>query len=220
MGCDIHAYIEYFSKEDYRNNSSKCFVDTFSGELDFGRNYVLFGLLAGVRSLSAPIFSPRGLPVTPSISFVCDAQYYTHVLDDELFNNTGTRILSYTSRHIISRTEAESAIANYGAKYANAEKSKLENYSYHTPSWLFAQELMLVRKHYLLENIEFYSELSGKKKKQLLNFINSKDEFELMRLVFPTHECTMLYSVINTMCSIEKCHADDMQSRLVFWFDS
>ncbi len=56
MGCDIHAYIEY--------KFSDCgYTEVFStGEIHFGRDYELFGLIAGVRSSSFPIFLTRGFP--------------------------------------------------------------------------------------------------------------------------------------------------------------
>ncbi|MCI5065264.1 hypothetical protein MRY87_06035 [bacterium] len=53
MGCDIHAWVEYRS-------SGESEAQVF-GEIWFGRNYELFGLIAGVRGYEM-LFSPRGLP--------------------------------------------------------------------------------------------------------------------------------------------------------------
>lgn len=56
MGCDIHAFIEYAYDGD---NFSNSFSD---GELNFGRDYTLFSLIAGVRGMEKPIVLPRGFP--------------------------------------------------------------------------------------------------------------------------------------------------------------
>ena len=57
MGCDIHAYIEYCDLGDKSQNWN------FSSSIDFGRDYTLFGLIAGVRSLcGANLFPVRGYP--------------------------------------------------------------------------------------------------------------------------------------------------------------
>ena len=56
MGCDIHTYIEY-SKDGERWDSW--------GKIELGRDYILFGLMAGVRQEvlgGGPPFPPRGLP--------------------------------------------------------------------------------------------------------------------------------------------------------------
>lgn len=68
MGCDIHFYVEYYKKNEW--------VSADVWEEDEGyhsipyhhqfyndRNYLLFGILAGVRSgIHKAIDSPRGLP--------------------------------------------------------------------------------------------------------------------------------------------------------------
>lgn len=56
MGCDIHAYVEYIYDGDTYTNVF-CY-----GEINFGRDYELFSLIAGVRGISTPIVSPRGFP--------------------------------------------------------------------------------------------------------------------------------------------------------------
>ena len=74
MGCDIHMYVEYrfdgkwvcgdyFEKNPYYNG-----VDSDESKYNVvniynGRNYELFGVLAGVRNYDVPCISePRGLP--------------------------------------------------------------------------------------------------------------------------------------------------------------
>ena len=56
MGCDIHMYVEFQSaKKDYK------YWESFGGRINPGRNYVLFGKIAGVRG-GRELFAPRGLP--------------------------------------------------------------------------------------------------------------------------------------------------------------
>ncbi|NBB79925.1 MAG: hypothetical protein GVY36_10840 [Verrucomicrobia bacterium] len=54
MGCDIHPYIcRWTEDEGFENFSYE--------QLDFARNYVIFGLMAGIRG-NEQLFEPRGLP--------------------------------------------------------------------------------------------------------------------------------------------------------------
>ena len=54
MGCDIHLFLEIKKKEKW----------TFIKELDIGRSYDMFGIVADVRNLvnAIPISEPKGLP--------------------------------------------------------------------------------------------------------------------------------------------------------------
>lgn len=56
MGCDIHAFIEYAYDGDTYTNT---FCDS---EIHIGRDYDLFGLIAGVRGTTSPLILPRGFP--------------------------------------------------------------------------------------------------------------------------------------------------------------
>lgn len=53
MGCDIHAYLEKYEKNEW-----KCIRRLYED----CRCYNLFGLLAGVRTPIIPIFPLRGIP--------------------------------------------------------------------------------------------------------------------------------------------------------------
>lgn len=225
MGADIHAYIEFYSEEDYVRNPSLCYVHCFShGELDFGRNYTLFGLLAGVRSMNGPVYSVRGIPDTPPLSYTCSNEYYITVVDAE------PKIQDYYQnfmhpRRWVTREKAEKLVhensCGYGRKleYKDASKKELQDPSYHSATHLTVDELCLIRKHYLLEVIEFQSELNRKNKKQLFDFISSKNEIELLNFSFPPHECPIFYSTIKAMKALENS-STTLKTRFVCWFDS
>jgi hypothetical protein len=52
MGCDIHPYIQYKAEHEWLVGWS----------VEIGRNYDLFGLMAGVRGGAEPVADVRGLP--------------------------------------------------------------------------------------------------------------------------------------------------------------
>lgn len=68
MGCDIHMYIQYTNKkyaEEDKAKGKEPWWQGFGGQINPGRNYGMFGTLAGVRY--APenedkMFEPKGLP--------------------------------------------------------------------------------------------------------------------------------------------------------------
>ena len=55
MGCDIHAVVQYKTKNGWRNSKLRVFRE---------RSYALFGFLADVRNYSGiePLSQPRGIP--------------------------------------------------------------------------------------------------------------------------------------------------------------
>lgn len=76
MGCDIHVYLEKYTSingkstwvnVDYWQKNPYFGITEDEREYEHvscyvGRNYDLFGILAGVRSSEDPIDEPRGLP--------------------------------------------------------------------------------------------------------------------------------------------------------------
>lgn len=57
MGCDIHMHVECKHDGVWKRHNVEIYK---------GRNYELFGILAGVRGNSTPISYPKGLPVDVS----------------------------------------------------------------------------------------------------------------------------------------------------------
>jgi hypothetical protein len=58
MGCDIHMFLEY---ADFTQSNGDVYWSCFGGSYNPGRDYYMFGLLAGVRS-DRTLFEPKGLP--------------------------------------------------------------------------------------------------------------------------------------------------------------
>lgn len=68
MGCDIHMYIQYRNIEETdrrKERNEKPWWWSFGDQFNPGRNYTLFGILAGVRDYPEDenkMFEARGLP--------------------------------------------------------------------------------------------------------------------------------------------------------------
>lgn len=106
MGCDIHAYAEVYLNgqwqptgrliegdaiENEKDNESICLA---IGNIYRGRNYELFGELAGVRSDTTPISWPKGLPddvsdqiASCSDEWGCDGHSHSYYCLEELLDN-------------------------------------------------------------------------------------------------------------------------------------
>lgn len=214
MGCDIHAFVEYFSKQESTKNDS-CFVDCFADELSFGRDYVLFGLLAGVRHNCSVIVMPRGVPKDPHMSFSANRRYFLDVVDD-----TDTSRVVYRTNSI-TRSEADEYVSKGVSRYVDTGRTKIVEPGFHTPTWLTLDELIEIRKLYLIEIVQHYSDLSSKARKDLVEFLRNKDAKILMKYAFPPHDNNKFYATLCTMQALERSsETEDVTTRLVCWFDS
>lgn len=75
MGCDIHLYAEHRRRDDG-------YWFGFGGQMNPGRDYALFGTLAGVRGEGPPVVEPRGYPKDAGWRARGDYEYAV-VADDE-----------------------------------------------------------------------------------------------------------------------------------------
>ena len=66
MGCDIHLHVEIMVKGEWLHYNHP----------HLGRDYALFGKMAGVRGWSEPIAEPRGLPADATKTTRLDYQHY------------------------------------------------------------------------------------------------------------------------------------------------
>lgn len=58
MGCDIHTYVEF---SEFNQADGQPYWQNFTRN-GGSRNYVMFGVLAGVRVDDAKLFDPKGMP--------------------------------------------------------------------------------------------------------------------------------------------------------------
>ncbi len=115
MGTDIHLYVEHYNKESKRWDSLSLYKKSsedkfFPVDIYDGRDYELFGLLAGVRSIIAPFVFSRGVPDdmscevskaygdgqyyhTPTWYDWCELQTYERIFDNEYDDEDDTNSL-------------------------------------------------------------------------------------------------------------------------------
>lgn len=124
MGCDIHAYIDFERGQH------------FFGEIEIGRNYKLFSLMADVRTSEGELtlFSPRGLP-----------EDVNHCISrkDRLF------IIPDNEQHVgnfVNLNVAEQWVKDGISKRIDGENT-ITHPDHHSHSWLNSQEVGLVLCH-------------------------------------------------------------------------
>ena len=221
MGCDIHAYIESYSHSEHLTRPGKYSARCLAENIGFGRDYALFGLLANVRTFpSRPQSNPKGIPTSPELSYECAGRYYMSVCDSDICPNTNCH--AYTTS--ITRELAEQYIDSGTSKYTDSTKTSIKDPYLHSATHLTLDEMMNIRKEYLIDTITQESEISSairKKNKKLLAFIDTKDPSALMRYSFPDSESSALYATIKMMQAAEQCSSGgDIKTRFVCWFDS
>jgi len=65
MGCDIHMFVQYRDKKDAERNKEQGrppYWWDYGNGINPGRNYAMFGILAGVRGRSENFFEDKGIP--------------------------------------------------------------------------------------------------------------------------------------------------------------
>jgi hypothetical protein len=128
MGCDIHCYLEYTTDRKYG-------WVTFGGRINPGRNYTLFGRLAGVRTGEDPVFPVRGLPFDIASEADWDNRLrIVEIKDDE-------------RERECTRESAESWVKSGASTYIldrEGTKAWVSDPDHHTHSWLTAHEFDLV----------------------------------------------------------------------------
>jgi hypothetical protein len=137
MGCDIHTFIEY-ADADFTDQDGEPYWSCFGGQINQGRNYTLFGLLAGVRGGEA-LFKVRGLP-EGKLSYQAK-DYMTINIDDEMAKSGAEGYASLASAKSWGGT----------IEYLNNGKPyRTENPDLHSHSWLTRDELQFVLAYYRL----------------------------------------------------------------------
>jgi len=97
MGCDIHLYIEYKSKDGYDPA-----WQGFGGNINPGRNYAMFALMADVRNY----YSDGKLPVLVERRGMPDDAGYTATDDNRIY------ISETKSEDYVSMETANQAVAS------------------------------------------------------------------------------------------------------------
>jgi hypothetical protein len=133
MGCDAHFYIQYKKKTD----DDRWWWD-FGGRINPGRNYAMFGILAGVRDHNTPhSFDPKGiLPYEKQSYSVRDDLYLTITEDGNGDNET-------TLEQALKWSREDKII-----KDADGNPYKVLHPDWHSHSWMTIDELKQACKWY------------------------------------------------------------------------
>lgn len=118
MGSDIHAYVEQKEHDNWWHLAS----------VSAGRNYEMFGLLAGVRG-SKPLYPPKGIP--DDIGWVVQEEYTLWVTDN----------ICDCGERRCTPADAERWVRSGSSKWYDDKCHWVTHPDWHTPSWLTMAEL-------------------------------------------------------------------------------
>jgi hypothetical protein len=143
MGADIHMFIHYKEKD-----SSSDWWRDFGGNINPGRDYTMFGVLAGVRiGTFDEGLSPKGLP-EHSLSWAADEAYYVPIYEKENESDPNHRH-NEEGRWEVS-VEYAKTWESYGRKIIErgGKPVKISNPDWHSASWLTTKELSNAYRKY------------------------------------------------------------------------
>jgi hypothetical protein len=136
MGCDIHCYIDYDppGENDHGLVNHLC-------EINVGRNYMLFNIMAGVRGDDQTLFEPRGLP--ENLSWTTRDHAVLYVNDDLKPGERSDD--SECSRENAERWNSSHEVRPRGVGgYTDETKKRIYHPDWHSHSWLNTKEVGLV----------------------------------------------------------------------------
>jgi len=119
MGCDIHTYPE-FARGDSEHWSP------VGGRFNPGRDYDLFGKIAGVRTGEAPMFPVRGLPEALGYEASSDSQLFITDSEGDGFTTPAT---------------AARWVAEGSSRYTDDTQRFVTRPDWHSHTWLTPSEL-------------------------------------------------------------------------------
>jgi hypothetical protein len=143
MGADIHMFVEYRKKraQELKNEGKKPYWYSYGDHTNPGRNYTLFGVLAGVRGQYEDSFEPKGKLPKDEMGF--SSQYdawltIAHVNDVDVCEG-------------YVKLEDAKKYESYGRQILNDEEGMprwVEHPDWHSHSWMSIDELEEAFKRY------------------------------------------------------------------------
>jgi hypothetical protein len=138
MGCDIHTFIEYST---FTDKNGEAYWQCMGGRYNPGRDYTMFGIMAGVRDDSEQMFEPRGLP-DGKLSYQVEDYVRMRIADEG----------SEPSDDEVTLEQARSwTTGHYGETITNDAQGKprwVTNPDLHSHSWLTLDEYRQVLNRY------------------------------------------------------------------------
>lgn len=223
MGCDIHAYVDY----DEPNDHDHKWVGHL-GSFSIGRDYLLFGIMAGVRCPDYALFEPKGLPEHLSWRTLHEATLF--VVQGET-DEHGMCSKESAERWHQSWLRHKQGVGGY----VDAEQKRVHHPDWHSHSWLTTSELKQVIEKYASYrepehknaervNGEWVIPEGYKPDPAFASFFEDKSEdkdYQFMPLVsiepIARRVPATILAVYNAMKSLEE---SGCTPRFVFWFDN
>jgi hypothetical protein len=204
MGCDIHLYIEYKSK-NVEFDGYKHKWQSFGGRINPGRNYAMFALMADVRNYGelTVLFEQRGMPN--------DAGYYAT-------NDNQRYICEDGGEEYVTAETAKRWVESGSSTYINNHEGKptwVTDPDAHSHSWLNTSEFESVLNNYLELEDGWHNERVEEHNK----FVKEKNiPTDSWMYDPPSRNIEPCYqSVLASMKRFEQLGYD---ARVVFWFDN
>lgn len=214
MGADIHAYPELI-RYDEENPSKIDYVESLGDFWGLGRNYTLFGVMAGVRdTMVRRVSDPKGLP--SPIGWNAEDGNSLWVIADKVYVEKEKSVsLSKAQKWI------DSGISQIVDRDKTGQIKRITHPDWHSASWYDLEELFLVRKYFIQETINEY-EIDAKERDRYLDILeNNTNPRHLFRQNFGILEHYGLNGLIGMFLGIEQTHEElEGCTRLVFWFDN
>ncbi len=189
MGTDATAFLEFWEGAPdlpvwgraidpgtiaWDVNGIESVVD---GPVQIGRNYLLYGALAGVRAKSAPLVAPRGLP--PTISWHTARRAFRRIHADDVPPE------HLVGRNSVSHSEAERRVTRGTGRYGGPSRHgqfDCVTEEVYSASWLYLREVEASLAHHGMtvneQNIFFASVIAS------MRLIESRLGPDRARLVF------------------------------------
>lgn len=198
MGCDIHAFIEY---ADFVDKNGDPFWSCFGGRYNPGRDYTMFGVLAGVRDDRFQLFEPRGLPDGKRSYQVED--YMTIWISDERAGNDSSKAVTLAT--------AQKWVDQGGQFVFDGGDTpwRVTNPCLHSHSWLTLDEFRHALNYYTL---------GGKAAEVDVDPNDRQVVIQAVAALHGGHRYGVGWGAMLT--AMEYFEAQGHQSRLIFCFDS
>ena len=207
MGCDIHLYIEYKNKmvafDGYKDS-----WHSFGKQINPGRNYAMFALMANVRNHYSDgklpvLVEPRGMP--EDVGYIAKDDNQMYISEDEGDN-------------YVTMETANRWVESGSSKFVNNQEGKptwVTDPDAHSHSWLTTSEFETIINNYLelesgwhKERVDTHNKMVAKENIQPSSWMyappamNDEPEYQV---------------VLASMKGFEEVGYD---ARIVFWFDN
>jgi hypothetical protein len=145
MGADIHMYVEYRNKKQAKERDAKGekpYWMAYGRQVNPGRNYVMFAILASVRGDYPESFQPKGKLPKDHMSWTTSGDAYMYIYDKK---DEGKDWEGFVTLKKAKEWE------KYGCKIINRPDGTpafVEHPDFHSHSWMSIEELEQAYKIY------------------------------------------------------------------------